>query len=131
MSFGLRVTGIESAQNSLHTFAESANDLRPFWPRFAKGLADTAQARWPLRRKTGRLRQSLTWRGNRLGRFGIYEPDPDRLRFGSAVFYGRFFQYGTKRQRARELIHVAPDAPGAQLDVWLRERATAAGLEVT
>ena len=123
--------GIKEADSGLESLASAVLDLRPVWPRFAKGLADTAQARWPLRRKTGRLRQSLTWRGNRLGRFGIYEPDPDRLRFGSAVFYGRFFQYGTKRQRARPLIHIDEPKHADQLAAWLRTRAAAAGLEVT
>ena len=34
-------------------------------------LADEAQRRWPLRRRTGKLRKSLTWRGNGLGRGGV------------------------------------------------------------
>ena len=68
------------------------------------------------------------WAGNRLGRGGIFESDPDRLRFGSSLFYGRFPQYGTRKQRATPLIHVNPDQHADQLSSWLQARA---GLEVT
>lgn len=127
----LDVQGLDRARETLGTFADDVGDLRGFWPRLAKHLADTAQERWPLRRRTGRLRKSLTWRGTRLGPRGIYEPAPDRMRFGSKLFYARFFQYGSKRTGTRELIHIEPERHVEQLGAWLRERASAAGLEVT
>ena len=122
--------GIPQADSGLHKFADSVSDLRPFWAQLGERLADEAQRRWPLRRRTGRLRRSLTWAGDRLGRGGIFESSPDRLRFGSSLFYGRFAQYGTKRQRATPLIHVNADRHADQLDRWLRARAVKAGLEV-
>ncbi len=127
----VKIEGLGQADTGLRKFAAQVDDLRAFWPRFAKGLADESQRLWPLRRKTGRLRQSLTWRGNRLGRFGIYEPDPDRLRFGSAVFYARYPQTGARKQRKTPLINIDEKQHGEQLAEWLRGRAAAAGLEVT
>ena len=131
MKLTVRGHGIPKADRALGTFAAEVDDLRPFWRELGKDLADESQRRWPLRRRTGRLRRSLTWAGSRLGRGGVFESDPDRLRFGSAVFYGRFSQFGTKTQRARPLIHVNEPQHTAQLDGWLRQRAEAAGLEVT
>ena len=127
----VKIEGLGQADTGLRKFAAQVDDLRAFWPRFAKGLADESQRLWPLRRKTGRLRQSLTWRGNRLGRFGIYEPNPDRLRFGSAVFYARYPQTGARKQRKTPLINIDEKQHGEQLAEWLRGRAAAAGLEVT
>ena len=121
--------GITQADRALREFA-AVGDLRPFWAELGRGLADEAQRRWPLRRRTGKLRESLTWGGSGLRAGGIFESDPDRLRFGSAVFYGRFWQFGTKRQRARPLIHVDADQHSDQLAEWLRDRADEAGLEV-
>ena len=65
-----------------------------------------------------------------LGPRGIFESSPDRLRFGSSLFYGRFPQHGTKRQRATPLIHIDPEQHTEQLSAWLRDRAASAGLEV-
>ena len=130
MRVGLDVIGIEKADAGLRALHDAADDLRPFWRELGARLADTAQARWPLRRRTGRLRKSLTWAGNRLGRGGVYEADADRLRFGSAIFYGRFFQHGTTRHAARPLIHVNEAQHGEQLGAWLRARAASSGLEV-
>ena len=122
--------GIPQADSGLRKFADTVEDLTPFWRELGRGLAETIDARWPLRRRTGRLRRSLTWAGDRLGRGGIFESSPDRLRFGSSLFYGRFAQYGTKRQRATPLIHVNPDQHADQLLRWLQARAAASGLEV-
>ena len=127
----IAVTGLADADRHLRTFFQKLTDLRPFWRELGQTLANEAQSRWPLRRRTGRLRKSLVWRGDKLGPHGIFEADPDRLRFGSAVFYGRFAQYGTKRQRATPLIHIDPEQHTEQLSAWLRSRAAASGLEVT
>ena len=64
----IRVTGIPD--KGLDALAAAALDLRPFWAELGADLARVSQARWPLRRQTGRLRKSLTWRGEtlRLGR---------------------------------------------------------------
>ena len=126
----LTVDGITQADSSLRRFSSQVDDLRPFWRELGRDLADDAQRRWPLRRRTGRLRESLMWAGDRLGRGGISESSPDRLRFGSAIFYSRFHQHGTKRHAARPLIHVDESRHGEQLAEWLRGRADAAGLEV-
>ena len=124
------VGGLGSADTGLRKFARTVDDWRGFWRQLGERLADDTQARWPLRRRTGRLRKSLTWHGDKLGPHGVFEADPDRLKFGSAVFYGRFAQAGTKRQRARPLIHVDAKAHSEQLATWLRDRADRAGLEV-
>ena len=130
-TFRIDVGGLEKADAGLRKFARTVDDWRGFWRQLGERLADDTQARWPLRRKTGRLRRSLVWRGDTLGPHGIFEADPDRLRFGSAVFYGRFAQHGTKRQRATPLIHVDAKAHSEQLATWLRDRAARSGLEVT
>ena len=115
----------------LKRLADGASDLRPFWRQLGERLADTAQSRWPLRRRTGRLRKSLTWAGDRLGKGGVYESDPDRLTFGSSVFYARFHQAGARNLPRRPLIHIHPEQHTEQLSAWLRARAGRAGLEVT
>ena len=127
----INVTGLADADRHLRTFAHQLIDLTPFWRELGQSLADTAQSRWPLRKRTGTLRRSLTWRGERLGRGGVFEPTPDRLTFGSSLFYGRFSQTGTKHQPIRELIHIDPERHTAALASWLVARAEAAGLEVT
>ena len=115
----------------LKRLADGVSDLRPFWARLGQSLADEAQRRWPLRRRSGKLRRSLTWRGETLGRGGVFEPTPDRLTFGSAVFYSRFHQHGARNVPRRELIHVNPARHTAALASWLVARAQRAGLEVT
>ena len=70
MRIGLDVDGIVKADKGLEGLETAALDLRPFWGELGERLADEAQARWPLRRRTGRLRRSLTWRGNRLAACG-------------------------------------------------------------
>ena len=127
----LKVDGIARADSGLRKFAALAEDLTPFWRELGEGLADEAQRRWPLRRRTGRLRRSLQWAGAGLGRGGIFESSPDRLRFGTSVFYGRFFQHGAKHTPRRPIIHVDEAQHADQLDSWLRARAVMSGLEVT
>ena len=127
----LDIRGVREADAALGTFAAAVGDLRPFWRELAERLADEAQRRWPLKRRSGKLRKSLVWSGQRLGRGGIFESSPNRLEFGTAVFYGRFAQYGTKRQRQRTLLHVDETAIGQRLALWAKSRARAAGLEVT
>ena len=126
----VNVAGLEKADTGLRQFVATVTDLTPFWSELGKTLSETTQNRWPLRRRTGRLRKSLVWRGDTLGPRGIFESSPDRLRFGSSLFYGRFAQHGTKRQRATPLIHVDAKAHSEQLSSWLRARAAVAGLEV-
>ena len=126
----LDIRGVREADAALGTFAAAVGDLRPFWRELAERLADEAQRRWPLRRRTGTLRKSLTWRGERLGKHGIFEAAPRKLTFGTSVFYGRFAQYGTKKQRARPVIHVDETSIGQRLSEWARGRVAAAGLEV-
>ena len=127
----VNVAGLEKADTGLRQFVATVTDLTPFWSELGKTLSETTQNRWPLRRRTGRLRKSLVWRGDTLGPRGIFESSPDRLRFGSSLFYGRFPQHGTKRQRATPLIHIDPEQHTEQLSAWLRSRAGASGLEVT
>ena len=119
---------LENSDSRLATFAESLADLRPFWPGLAERLADEAQSRWPLRRKTGRLRKSLTWDGKSLGRGGVYKPSRDRLVFGTNLFYARFAHFGTQQQRKTPLIRLKEADTTKQLAEWARERAEAAGL---
>ena len=123
--------GAREAELKLAKFSESVEDWRPFWRELGRDLADESQRRWPLRRRSGRLRRSLTWRGTTLDKGGVFGAARDRLAFGTRVFYARFFQHGTTTQRARPLIHIEPERHTAQLDGWLRQRAEAAGLEVT
>ena len=129
--FKISVDGLSESDTALRRFAATVLDWRPFWRQLAESLADEAQRRWPLKRRSGKLRRSLVWSGKRLGPRGIYESSPDALTFGSSIFYGRFSQFGTKRQKARELIHVDEAQHAEQLRAWLRARAVAAGLEVT
>ena len=124
------VTGLTQADTALRKFTATILDLRPFWSQLGETLATESQARWPLKRRSGKLRRSLTWAGSRLGRFGVYETSPDRLTFGTTVFYGRFHQFGAKNVRRRPLIHVDEAQHTAQLSDWLMDRARSAGIEV-
>ena len=127
----VNVAGLEKADTGLRQFVATVTDLTPFWSELGEHLADEAQRRWPLRRWSGKLRTSLTWHGDRLGKHGVFESSPDRLTFGSAVFYGRFHQHGAKHTPRRPLIHIDPEQHTEQLSAWLRSRAGASGLEVT
>ena len=131
MTLRVDVKGLETADRSLRGFARTVLDLRPFWRELGAHLADESQKRWPLKRRSGKLRRSLVWSGSKLGRGGVFESSPDRLRFGSAVFYARFHQYGTKRLPARPLIFVDETDTSKRLATWLRARAQASGLEIT
>ena len=126
-----KIAVTRDADRRLRKFASRLENLTPFWRELSEHLADESQRRWPLRRRTGALRTSLTWRGSGLGRGGVYEPAATRLTFGSDLFYGRFGQYGTKRQRTTPLIHVDEDDARTRLVEWMTARAEAAGLEVT
>ena len=125
----LDVDGLRQADAALRRFSDGL-DLRPFWRELGERLAAEAQARWPLRRRSGRLRESLRWAGTKLGAGGIFEASPDRLAFGSSVFYGRFHQFGAKHTPRRPLIHVNEADTSTRLGEWARDRARAAGLEV-
>ena len=125
------VDGLTQADIALRRFAAGLEDWRPFWRQLGERLADEAQRRWPLRRRSGRLRKSLTWAGAGLGPRGVFEPSPDRLQFGASIFYSRFAQFGTKRQRKTPVIHVDEKQHVELLRAWLRARAARAGMEVT
>ena len=120
---------LRQVETRLRRFSDGL-DLRPFWRELGAHLAAQAQARWPLRRRSGRLRTSLTWAGSKLGRGGVFEASPDRLQFGSSIFYGRFFQFGAKYTPRRPLVHVDAADVGTRLTEWAKARAVAAGLEV-
>ena len=122
---------LEKVDRDLATFARLTADLRPFWAELGRSLADETERRWPLKRKSGRLRRSLTWARGRLGRGGIYRSRPDRLIFGTRLFYADFSQRGTTRQATRELIHVREDEITTRLTAWAVDRAKQAGLEAT
>ena len=128
-TFRVGVSGLSEGDRALRKFAALA-DLRPFWLVLGRSLADEAQRRWPLRRRTGKLRRSLVWRGDRLGRGGIYAATPSRLTFGTEIFYARFAQHGSKKQRATPLIHIDEADIGQRLALWAKSRAAASGLEV-
>ena len=125
------VKGIPQADTGLQKLSDSVDDLRPFWARLGRTLSDESQRLWPLHRRSGRLRESLRWTGSRLGRGGIFEASRDRLAFGSSVFYSRYHQFGAKHTPRRILININEAAHGELLASWMRERAKAAGLEVT
>lgn len=121
---------LDESRARLEQFARELDDLRPFWRQLGEHLAAKAQARWPLRRRSGRLRRSLTWAGSRLGRGGIYKATSNALTIGSRIFYSGFHQYGAKNLPARTLVHVDEQDTAERLATWARERATASGLEV-
>ena len=129
------VTASPSLETPIGALARGARafaDLTTFWPLLAQQIATESSARWPLKRRSGQLRQSLTWAGGRggLGRGGIYEPTRDALTIGTTVFYGAFSQFGTRRQPARKLVSVDEKDVAKHLATWARERASDAGLTV-
>ena len=126
----VKVEGLSEGDRALRRFEATVADWTPFWRILGQSLSDDAQNRWPLKRRSGKLRQSLTWAGDRLGRGGVFESSPDRLTFGSAVFYGRFHQHGAKHTPRRPLIHVDEAQHSEQLTTWLQARAARSGLEV-
>ncbi len=126
----VNVDGLKQADIRLRRFGARVSDLRPFWRQLGERLATESTQRWPLKRRTGKLRRSLTWAGGRLGKGGVFQASPDRLTFGTAVFYSRFSQYGTRNQRARPLIHVDEAQHTELLRTWLVARAQRAGVEV-
>ena len=126
----IKATGLAESDRKLRQFAARIIDLRPFWRELGEHLADEAQSRWPLRRWSGKLRTSLTWHSDRLAKHGVFESSPDRLRFGTNVFYSRFHQHGAKHTPRRPLIHVDEADASARFSAWLRDRAARAGLEV-
>ena len=76
----LDVDGLRQADAALRRFGAGLSDWRPYWAQLGERLADEAQARWPLKRRTGKLRKSLTWAGTKLGAGGIFEASPDQAR---------------------------------------------------
>ena len=126
----IKETGVRESEIRLGTFAADLGDLRPFWAQLGESLATETQSRWPLRKRSGRLRRSLRWAGSRLAKGGIFESSPDRLAFGSSIFNSRFHQYGAKHTPRRPLIHVDEKQHTDQLTTWLQDRAKSSGLEV-
>ena len=130
--FAVSVTpSLADVDDQLATFSDSIEDLSDFWPTLGENLAAVAQDRWPLRRRSGKLRRSLAWTGRRLGRGGIYKSEPSSLTIGTKVFYGFYSQRGTKHQARRPLVHVDEADVGKRLTEWAKGRAEAAGLEVS
>ena len=130
-AFTIRSTpSLDVPIGALDRAARSLRDLSSFWPTLGEAIADESQRSWPLRRRSGRLRRSLTWSGKGLGRGGIYEVDPDSLTIGTAVFYGAFSHFGTRHQSRRVLLSVDPGDTTKRLQKWARSRVTGAGLEV-
>ena len=113
--------------------ARSLRDFSDFWPTLGESIADKAQRAWPLRRRTGTLRRSLTWAGGRagLGKGGVYEADPDALTIGSSIFYARFSHHGTRHQSKRVLLSVDESDTTKRLETWARSRVQSSGLEVS
>ena len=64
----VNVDGLSESDSALRKFAATILDLRGFWSKLGEALATEAQGRWPLRRRSGRLRASLVWAGGRLGK---------------------------------------------------------------
>ena len=126
-TFRIDADGLGQAEAGLRKFVAELTDLRPFWSRLGRALADDTQSRWPLRRRSGRLWRSLIWTGNRLGRGSIYRARQDRLTFGTHVFYSSYHQRGAKHLPVRQLVRVDPDDIAGRLDGWAIERARAAG----
>ena len=126
----IKEIGVRESDIRLRTFAADVGDLRPFWAELGRSLATETQSRWPLKRRSGRLRRSLKWSGSRLGRGGVYESSRDRLTIGTSVFYGRFYQHGAKHTPRRPLIHIDEAQHTEQLSAWLQARAARSGLEV-
>ena len=132
-AFSIRATpSLDEPIGQLDRAGRSLRDFSDFWPLLGRAIADESQRSWPLRRRTGTLRRSLTWAGGRagLGKGGVYEADPDALTIGSSIFYARFSHHGTRRQSKRVLLTVDESDTTARLTEWARDRATAAGLEV-
>ena len=102
MTLRVDVKGLETADRSnLREFAATAFlDLTPFWRELGAHLA---------RRKRNRAGPSADdpdgsaevfdlGRDSKLGRGGVFESSPDRLLFGSSIFYSAIIhQFGTKR----------------------------------
>ena len=124
------IPSLDEPIGRLDRAVQSLRDLSTFWPQLGESIADRAQRAWPLRRRSGRLRRSLTWTGQRLGRGGRYEASSDSLIVGSRIFYSGFHHRGTKHLPARPLLAVDPGDTTKRLEKWARDRVTAAGLEV-
>ena len=79
-----------------------SSDLTPFWRAVGQTpwLDRKRNRRWPFkRRRSGRLRRVFDLgRDSKLGRGGVFESSPDRLLFGTNVFYSAIIhQHGAKR----------------------------------
>ena len=132
-AFSIRsIPSLDVPIGQLDRAGRSLRDFSDFWPLLGRAIADKAQSSWPLRRRSGRLRRSLTWAAGRagLGRGGIYEADPDALVIGTGVFYARFSHHATVNQRKRVLLSVDPGDTTARLEKWARSRVQSSGLEV-
>ena len=94
--FSIRTTPhLDAPTDALNRTARSLGDLSEFWPAVGRSIADQTQAAWPLKRRSGRLRRSLSWsaRGG-LGKAGIYEAKSDSLVIGSSLFLRQFSPAG-------------------------------------
>ena len=83
----------------------------------------------PILTRTGRLGESLNWRGTSLGRDGVWQPTERDVVFGTAVPYGRYHRDGTKHMVARPFLPT-PDVSvfKPMLLQWVREKFDDEGL---
>ena len=127
----IHVKGLAESDKALREFAAGVSGLATVLARAGRApgrRSPSALAVTPTVPESSA--RSLDVGGDRLGRGGIFESSPNRLEFGTEIFYARFAQHGTKKQRARRVIHVDETDIGQRLALWAKSRAAAAGLEV-
>ncbi len=142
---------LASVEARLNILEKSYVDLREFWPVWARSWYGQVQANfdaagrlsggWPRRKdgrvshltRSGRLRESFTWRGGArgVGPEGIYDPRSNSLTVGSYVPHAFSHQTGERHLPARPVLWW-DDALANQFtntwENWAASRVTAAGL---
>ena len=127
---GASLSLIKRAARSLR---RAFQDWRPFWSELGEHLADTAQARWPLRRRSGKLRKSLVWsRRQRLGPWRHFRGirKSARIRERTVFYSGNSRNTAPNKQQAdgRCCIRIDETDIGQRLALWAKSRAAAAGI---
>ena len=83
----VKVEGLSEAEKALrHVRGAACPTCDRFWRELGETLADDAQARWPLRRRTGKLRASLTWAVPRSAGAVCSSPHPISSHSGRTCF---------------------------------------------
>lgn len=132
MNFSISVDGTEKASRGFKNLSSLVRDFRPVWPEihmyFLRATLEEFDAQgarggttwkplspryktWkekkypgkPILVLTERLRRSFSVAG-RKGVDQIYEENPLSLTMGTAIYYARYHQRGTKRMAARPII---------------------------